>query len=76
MRSLRLLFFHVFGFVVVGCCLSPTEVTNKEEFESKVIPATRVPNVILKTVNSRDYLMTFEGAFFILVDVECYLFSC
>lgn len=36
----------------------------------------QVPNVILKTVNSTDYLMKFEGVFFILADVECHLFSC
>lgn len=66
MRALRLFSFN----------LSQTEVTNKEEFLGKAVQTTRVPNVILKTVNSRDYLMKSEGAFFILADVECHLFSC
>lgn len=66
MRALRLFSFN----------LSQTEVTNKEEFLRKAVQTTRVPNVILKTVNSRDYLMKSEGAFFILAYVECHLFSC
>lgn len=50
--------------------------TRKEELLGLSASNSDAPNVILKAVDSRDHLTKLEGAFSILADVECHLFSC